>query len=176
MNVLVISCSLNARSRSHLMARDAEVALHALGAQTMMVDLRRTPLPLCDGGKIASVDPHIARAIGHADAVLLCTPIYNYDVSAATKNLIELTSTAWVDKVVGFCCAAGGRGSYMAVMGLANSLMLDFRCLIVPRFVYATYDDFEQDRIENAAVRQRILELATDLTHLAGALKAHSRG
>jgi FMN reductase len=38
------------------------------------------------------------------------------------------------NKVVGFLCAAGGKSSYMSVMRLANSLMLDFRCLIIPHF------------------------------------------
>ena len=71
-------------------------------------------------------------------AILLATPIYNYDVSAAAKNMVELTGSAWRDKTVGFICAAGGTSSYMSVMGLANSLMLDFRCIILPRFVYAT--------------------------------------
>ena len=33
---------------------------------------------------------------------------------------------------------AGKRG---LIMGLANSLMLDFRCWIVPRFVYVTGAD-----------------------------------
>ena len=73
---------------------------------------------------------------------MIATPIYNYNVSSSAKNLVELTGKAWTDKVVGFLCAAGGRGSYMGCMGLANSLMLDFRSLILPRFVYATGDPF----------------------------------
>ena len=135
------------------------------------MDLRQMGLPMCDGGEAAEADPRVSKSIGHADAILLCTPIYDYDVSAATKNLIELTSTAWVDKVVGFCCAAGGRTSYMAAMGLAGSLMLDFRCLIVPRFVYATYDDFDNDQIDNPAIVQRIGQLAADLYRIGSALK-----
>ena len=39
--------------------------------------------------------------------IVLATPVYNYHVSAATKNLIELTGSAWEDKLVGFLCAAG---------------------------------------------------------------------
>ena len=171
MHVLVISCSLNPQSRSHLMARAAGDALRQLGAEVEMMDLRQMQLPFCDGGETAEADPRVAKSIGHADAIVLCTPIYNYDVSAATKNLIELTSTAWIDKVVGFCCAAGGRTSYMAAMGLAGSLMLDFRCLIVPRFVYATYDDFDDDRIDNPTVVTRIGQLAADVFRIGGALR-----
>ncbi len=56
--------------------------------------------------------------------------------------MIELAGSAWEDKIVGFLCAAGGMSSYMSVMAYANSLMLDFRCVIIPRFVYATGDIF----------------------------------
>ena len=61
--------------------------------------------------------------------------------------MIELTGSAWEDKIVGFLCAAGGMGSYMSVMAYANSLMLDFRCVIIPRFVFATGEGFDGDNI-----------------------------
>ena len=70
-----------------------------------------------------------------------------------------MTGRAWTGKVVGFLCAAGGRGSYMSVMSLANSLMLDFRCLIVPRFVYATGEDFNDDGTPNETIARRTDEL-----------------
>ena len=79
----------------------------------------------------------------HHDAIVVAVPIYVYDTNAAIKNFVDLSGRAWTDKPVGFLCAAGGPSSYMAILGLANSLMLDFRCLIVPRFTgfesYASY-------------------------------------
>jgi len=101
----------------------------------------------------------MTAAVARADAIILAVPIYNYDVNAAAKNLIELTGEAWRDKVVAFLCAAGGHGSYMSVMALANSLMLDFRCLIVPRFVYATGDDFDNASVSSPKIRSRLAEL-----------------
>ncbi|MDP6500219.1 MAG: hypothetical protein QF847_03295 [Candidatus Marinimicrobia bacterium] len=61
--------------------------------------------------------------------------MYNYDVNAAAKNLLELTGSGWNEKTVGFICNAGGDKSYMSVMSFANSLMLDHRCKIIPCFV-----------------------------------------
>ena len=43
----------------------------------------------------------------------------------------------------------------MSILGLANGLMLDFRCLIVPRFVYATGDDFANDRQPDMTIEQK---------------------
>ena len=48
----------------------------------------------------------------------------------------------------------------MSIMGLANSLMLDFRCLIIPRFVYATSEDFKGDRVPRAELTKRLQQLA----------------
>ena len=92
--------------------------------------------------------------------------IYNFDASSALKNLIELTGESWDDKIVGFLCAAGGSLSYMSVMSLANSLMLDFRCLIIPRFVFATGSDFEDLQLSSAELRERIQRLATASTKI----------
>jgi FMN reductase len=48
----------------------------------------------------------------------------------------------------------------MSIMGLANSLMLDFRCLIIPRFVYAKGDDFAAKAHPTADLAARIMQLA----------------
>jgi FMN reductase len=94
-------------------------------------------------------------------------------VNAVAKNLIELTGRAWIYKLVGFMCAAGGQASYMSVMNIANSLMLDFRCLVVPRFVYALGDAFGNDRTEDMFVADEgILERLQELTDMTVKLSA----
>lgn len=67
------------------------------------------------------------------------------------------------DKTVGFICAAGGSASYMSVMSLATSLMLDFRCWIVPRFVYALKHDVAEGRVTNPEITGRIRLLTEEL-------------
>ena len=106
-----------------------------------------------------------------ADGMIVAAPVYNYDVSAAAKNMIELTGSAWEDKVVGFLCAAGGMNSYMSVMAYANSLMLDFRTVIIPRFVYATGDAFDGDKIVDKKVVARIEQVADELVRFTEALR-----
>ena len=173
MSLLLISASLNPSSNSRLLVREAARVLAADGIETATLDLRELPLPLCDGATAYS-HPNVARAgalIAAAGGILAATPVYNYDANAALKNLIELTGGSWEDKVVGFLCAAGGPSSYMSIMALANSLMLDFRCLIVPRFVYATDAAFAGDRIADPEVAQRVAECARAAVRLARALR-----
>lgn len=172
MNPLVISCSLNPTSRSAQLALHAYDTLRGLAGPAELVDLRQTALPMCDGGKAyqhENVGP-LATKISSAGPILLAVPVYNYDANAAAKNLIELTGRAWTGKVVGFICAAGGQGSYMSIMSLANSLMLDYRCLIVPRFVYATGDHFEEGGAPGEAIIRRTDELCQAAVGLNNAL------
>ncbi len=169
---LVISCSLRPTSRSRILARRAYECLTTAGHEAELIDLVDHPLPLCDGNTSYDAE-HVAKLdalIRNAQGVLIGTPVYNYDASAATKNLIELTGQAWTNKVVGFLCAAGGSGSYMSIMGLANSLMLDFRCLVIPRFVYATKEAFTEGGVSDSQVDDRIQELAETLTRLSKAM------
>jgi len=170
MNILLISGSMNPDSRSRILVRAAEKALQGMGVETRIIDLKDYPLPLCDGGA-AYKDPRVdelSTLIREADAILVGVAVYNYGVNAAIKNLLELTGSAWEEKVVGFLCAAGGHSSYMSVMSFANNLMLDFRCLILPRFVYTTGSDFCGDSVSNPKIQERIRQLAQEAQQLAG--------
>src|SRR5260370_24141103 len=113
----------------------------------------------------------LSADIEAAHGILIAAPVYNYDVAAATKNMIELTGSVWEDKIVGFLCAAGGMGSYMSVMAYANTLMLDFRCVIIPRFVFATSEGVDGDNILHKKVVPRIETLADGLVLFAKALR-----
>lgn len=171
---LVVSSSLHPDSRSRLLARASIDQLSTLGEATELFDLAETPLPICDGATAygdANVQ-RLAQLVEQSDAILLASPVYNYDVNAAAKNAVELTGRAWTGKVVSMMLAAGGQGSYMSGMGLANSLMLDFRCIIVPRFVYATGDSFEGDHLADEDIQSRVNMLVSETVRIAHALSA----
>jgi FMN reductase len=171
--IAVLSASLRADSHSRLLAVEAARVLAAAGTPAEFIDLRDFPLPLCDGEAAYghAETKRLADRLRAADGLIVATPVYNYDANAALKNAIELTGDAWEDKVVGFLCAAGGMASYMSVMALANSLMLDFRSVIVPRFVYATDRNFANGEIRDADVSRRVAELAQATVRLSAALR-----
>jgi hypothetical protein len=41
--------------------------------------------------------------------------------------------------------------------------MLDFRCWIVPRFVYAVGGDFENEQVKNPDISNRLDQLLTEM-------------
>ena len=147
--------------------------LQKAGVKCDWLDLNELDLPLCDADACYAepAAQKLSAAIEAADGLIVAAPVYNYDVSAAAKNMIELTGKAWEDKVVGFLCAAGGMSSYMSVMAYANSLMLDFRCVIVPRFVFATGEVFGDDRVTDAKIIRRIEQVVTELIRFTEALR-----
>ena len=170
--LLVLSASLNPGSRSRILASACRQRLESLRRDVTWFDLADTPLPFCDGAS-AYTDENVielGKLIESADAIFIASPVYNFDVNAALKNAVELTGKKWTGQVVAMMLAAGGAGSYMSAMGLANSLMLDFRCHIVPRFVYATGESFEGNGLADEEIQSRVELLVEETIRLADAL------
>src|SRR5436189_5191403 len=167
-NYLVLTTSGNPDRNSRRMAQIAFDWLKKAKLNCEWLDISKLDLPFCDADACYNhpAAQKLTAAVENADGSIVATPVYNYDVAAAAKNMVELTGSAWEDKVVGFLCAAGGMGSYMSVMSFANSLMLDFRCLIIPRFVYATGDSFNGDTFTDTKVVKRIGQVAAELVRV----------
>ena len=170
MTYLIISTSLRLGSRSQIMAKHLEKSFGK--EEVKFFDLQETPLPMCDGDKCYDL-PEVLdfrEKIKEADGIIMSIPVYNFNVSSGAKNIVELGGRMLYDKTFGFMCAAGGRNSYMSIMPLANSLMLDFRCYIIPKFVFATKNDFEEGKIVNSEIKSRIKELGSELIRVSSAL------
>lgn len=165
--VIIFGTSLDPKSKSQILAREVLRRVVETEFEVELVDLRELDLP--ESGRPGAADSRVARdlrrKVAGASHVVFAAAIYNYDVSSAAKNLLELlTAGGMMDKVVGFVCAAGGRNSYMSVMSFANSLMLDFRAWIVPRYVYAIGSDFEDGVLVNQDIHERLDVFVGELT------------
>ena len=110
---LVVSASGNPDSNSRRMGRLAFDYLAKAKVDCEWLDLRELDLPLCDADACYAVAgaQKLTQAIQAADGIIVAAPVYNFDVSASAKNMIELAGSAWEDKVVGFLCAAGEMNS-----------------------------------------------------------------
>ncbi len=130
-------------------------------------------LPHCDGYLCYKDKKTIAlaEALAPVEAIVLVSPVYNYDLNAAAKNLIELTGNSWKGKAVGLVVTAGGERSYLSPLGFMNSLGSDYRCLVSPRFVYVSRSDFSEDNTlpADSPVRDRLGFLAREIPILAEA-------
>ena len=146
---LVVSTALKQNSKTLTAATAASERLATCGLDVDIVDLATSTLPQCDGGVCYQAPGVIemTKRVADATLIVLCFPIYNYQANSATKNFIEVTNAGWKDKVVSLIANAGGERSYLAPLSIANALMVDHRCLIVPHFLYlppAAYDESGQ--------------------------------
>lgn len=174
MNYVVISTSLNENSHGRVLAREMEKRLATQGANVNFIDIQDYDLPMC-GGKDCNEHPEVQKlmeTIEQADGIIMAVPIYNYNVAASAKNFLELTGKAWQQKVVGLLCAAGGDMSYMAALPFVGGLLIDFRCIVVPRYVYASGSAFSEDhtKVTNEKIHERLDGLTNEFTVLAEAL------
>jgi NAD(P)H-dependent FMN reductase len=170
-SVLIVSTALRAGSKTRVVADGLRDACAAAGAVASVLDLATTPMPLCDGAACYQDAGVIAATaqVRAARAVVLCFPVYNHQANAAAKNFVEVTNAGWDGKVVGLVANGGTDRSYLAPLSTANSLMVDHRCLVVPRFVFVTPGNFEANGRLPAGgeIALRLGELAREIAHLA---------
>jgi len=164
-SVCILSCSLSDNSRSRLLCRHADSVLKATNRPSTLVDLKDHRI-LPHGMEGSQGIDDIRNDLVTAGGILIGFPIYNHTMNSSLKAVIERFGRAMENKVVGLMMAAGGRSSYMGSLDVAASLMFYFRTWIVPRSVYATSDDFEENRtrIVNEEVSERVEELARTVT------------
>jgi NAD(P)H-dependent FMN reductase len=165
--VTVIGTSLDKKSRSQLLARQVKYKLARRRIDVSLIDLRDHSLPP-SGNPLSVDDAKVVEMLGHqiqsSSHLVFALAIYNFDVSSAAKNLLELIPTEKLKgKTIAFVCAAGSQNSYMSVMNFANTMMLNARCWIVPRFVFATGADFNGQGGISANISQRLDDLTEEM-------------
>lgn len=181
--LLIISTSLDPKSRSHTLATLCQKALADKGTETEIIDLRQFELPNFDNDTIYQSAAYIQlhEKIALADGLILASPVYNWSCCAELKKLIEYVGStppegpihgALFDKVVTFVNSAGLPHSYTAFTGLANSLMLDFKCVINPYNLYVHSKQWIGDAKLDESAEARLkkcmkvaVELSTLLQH-----------
>ncbi len=101
---------------------------------------------------------------GAADGLIFASPVYNWGLCAELKKFVECIGStpedgsrkgAFFDKVVTFVVSAGLPHSYMAYASMANSMMMDFKCVINPYTSYIHNRHWDGDALSDEA-RQRL--------------------
>jgi NAD(P)H-dependent FMN reductase len=174
MRILIVSSSLDPRSRSEKVARRCLELLLDLGAEAVLLSLKEYPLPAFGSVRCQDVPAYHAlhAAVLAADGLVLASPVYNWSSCAELKKFVEYVGStddtlrgAFYDKVVTFVHAAGLPHSYIAGMSLAVPLMLDFRCIINPYSVYVHNRHWEEERLLEEA-EEKLLRAMTVMKEL----------
>ncbi|MBZ9749320.1 NAD(P)H-dependent oxidoreductase [Deinococcus sp. HMF7604] len=186
MKLTVLSTSLDPDSRSAWLCDLTAAQLRRAGHEVTHLDLRAQPLPPFDNvqGPGGCYDhPYAARyhqAIREADGVFLGVPVYNWGLGSGVKALVELTGSsdearglhgAWFDQPVTFLVSGGLDHGYLSHGAFAFGLMVDFRCVVNPDFVYATGAHWTAPGIPNEWLAARLERTVARGVDLAGRLR-----
>lgn len=173
MKIAILNSNLAAGGKLAYLAETLASFFGEDGHEPRVFHLSDLNLPPCDGYLCYKDEKTISLTaeLAVADAILLVSPVYNYDLNSAAKNLIELTGRSWEGKAVGLVCQAGADRSYLSPLAFLNSLAVDYRCLVSPRYVYVTRADYEGgERLpEGSGILKRLRYLTRELPVLAEA-------
>ena len=162
----MLSGSVSENSRSFLLCKAVEKKLIAKGNTITFVDARKIPMyPV--HRRITDEMQQLAEQVKQADSIIIGMGVHCYSVNDALKVLLDACFSAATGKFFGIVCAAGGERSYLSTMHLTQICMNEWRMIQLPRIVYATKKDFEEDIITSAEVLERI-ELFAEEFHAIG--------
>ena len=70
-------------------------------------------------------------------------------------SIVKLILT-FIGKFFGIICAAGGERSYLSTQHLTQICMNEWRMIQLPRIIYATGKDFEENKVNNKDLLERL--------------------
>lgn len=143
--ILVVSGSLREASFTTALCR-AVCGMQVAGVEFVMRDYVRT-VPMYDGDLDTDTPPtavaDMRREIAEAHAVLIGTPVYNYNVPGGIKNVVDWASRpyaqhSFIGRRVGiFGCSPGDSGGKQAVEYLRLITPLLGATLVGPELLFS---------------------------------------
>ena len=170
--ILVISGSLRKASFTTALCR-AVCGLQIEGTKFVLRDYVRT-VPMYDGDLDTDTPPtavsEMRREIAESHAVLIGTPVYNYNVPGGIKNVVDWASRpfakhSFIGRRVGiFGCSPGDSGGKQAVEYLRQITPLLGATLVGPELLFAKINTLiAADGTVDASVMGPLSALAREL-------------
>lgn len=165
--IILISGSLRKGSLSSILIQKTNKVLQEKGFTTEIIDLQKEQIPFCDGRSLDKYPENIQsiyKRIENSDYTVFGMPVYCYSVSGPLKNFIDIFSNAFTDKYFGICSAAGSKLSYLATADLMKMMSYESKSTGIQPIVMADRHDFEEEKIKNPEINERIIKMIEVLT------------
>ena len=155
MKTLIISSSLSKNSRSFILCNEVCKVLKKKKIQTTIIDARdMNILPMHN--KLNSKMKILSEKIKKTDNIIIGMGVHCYSINDSLKILLDTCFSDAIGKFYGVLCAAGGEKSYLSTMHLTQICMNEWRMIQLPRIVYATAKDFDNNTIISTDLLERI--------------------
>ncbi len=171
MKTLIISSSLSTDSRSFLLCQETSRLLSRRGVDVTLVDARKLSLLPFHQGPTADMI-HLAKQVEATDNIIFGMGVHCYSINDGLKIILDGCFNGAAGKFFGILAAAGGEKSYLSTMHLTQICMNEWRMIQLPRVVYATGGDFDQNTIGNKGLQERLEKFAEEFKDIGERLIA----
>ena len=134
------------------------------GVETRLLDLQKTQLPMLYSQENETDEiKQVKDAVKWADAFILATPDYHGSMSGSMKNFLDYFWSDFAGKLFGFICASHEKG--LTTMDQMRTAVRQCYGWSIPYGVSINgEEDFENEEIKNAQLKDRLAMLSRDLT------------
>ncbi|MBI3639855.1 MAG: NAD(P)H-dependent oxidoreductase [Thaumarchaeota archaeon] len=162
--ILGVGSSLREGSSSTAMLKIALDFVKKHGAETRLLDLKQTNLPLYDPNENQSGLElrKVEEDVKWADAFILATPDYHGSMSGTMKNFLDYFWSEFAGKTFGYICASHEKG--LTVMDQMRTAVRQCYGWSLPYGISVNgQDDLENGKIMNQVLKPRLEMLTRDL-------------
>ena len=156
MQTLIISSSLSPNSRSFVLCKEVYRSLKERKVQCELIDARNMELVPFHSEPTESMK-NLTDKVANVDNIIFGMGVHCYSINDGLKIILDACFGEAKNKFFGILCAAGGQRSYLSTQHLTQICMNEWRMIQLPRIVYVTGGDFDNDcNIQNDEVIVRI--------------------
>jgi len=165
MRILIVCGSLREESLTRVLTDIAYEYAKKNYDDVEYLDLRKTRINNFQGFEAAynEITEKTVKLVENSDVFILGCTVYNGLLGSALKNLFEFVDYKALERrVAGFILKSGSNISFLQVQGQLQALMNYFRVISNPRAVFVTDEDFDETKIKNARIKERIERLVDE--------------
>jgi NAD(P)H-dependent FMN reductase len=170
-HIVGLSGSQRAGSYTRHAVKHALAAAEDSGATTDFVDIAALHLPVFDPDRTDAGDAtELRRRVRDADGVLLGTPMYHGSYSSVLKTALDYCGfDEFEETTVGLLVVSGG-GFPTPALGHLRSVARELDAWVLPHQVAIpnAHGSFEEGRLIDESLAERVESLGTDLVEYAG--------
>tara|TARA_E500000331_G_scaffold231471_1_gene221696 strand:+ start:85 stop:600 length:516 start_codon:yes stop_codon:yes gene_type:complete len=155
MKTIIISSSLSKTSKSFILCNEVNQKLKGLGFKSEIIDARSISLNAYHLIQSKELDD-LSKKISKADNLIIAMGVHNFSINDSLKIILDTCFKNVEGKFFGILCAAGGEKSYLSTMHLTQICMNEWRMIQLPRIIYATKRDFENNKLTSKNIKERI--------------------
>ena len=161
MKTLIISSSISPNSKSFELCSYIKENLEKKLEDVDLLDARDFDLRPHHQDPTESMK-ELSLKIKQTDSIIIGMGVHCYSINDSLKIILDNCFEYATGKFFGILCAAGGEHSYLSTMHLTQICMNEWRMIQLPRIVYASRKDFNNQGVISSENLIERLELFSE--------------